>query len=78
MTDTPNRNTGGSNADHSNADGQNCLVCKRSEPDREWTDEIYAAQHCRFCSPHCQAKFEAQPTRYMADAETLLRPLGYS
>lgn len=61
-----------------NENGQDCLVCGNSAPDKEWIDEIYAAQRCRFCSPHCQAKFEADPPRYMEDAQTLLRPLGYS
>jgi YHS domain-containing protein len=55
-----------------------CLVCGKSEPEKEWMDETYEAQPCRFCSPHCQARFEASPQSYVAHAEFLLRPLGYS
>ena len=57
---------------------ENCLVCGRSEPEKEWVDECYEAQPCRFCSPHCQARFESQPQSYIAGAHSLLRPLGYS
>ena len=66
------------NENHSREDSQNCLVCQRSEPEKEWVDETYAAQPCRFCSPHCQARFETSPQNYVAGAEFLLRPLGYS
>lgn len=59
-------------------DPQNCLVCGKSEPEKEWVDETYEAQPCRFCSPHCQAKFEDSPQNYLAHADSLRRPLGYS
>ncbi len=61
-----------------NRNPENCLVCNRSEPEGEWLDEVYQAQPCRFCSPHCQARFEAEPQDYVEEAHGLRRPLGYS
>lgn len=57
---------------------KNCLVCGTSKPEKEWVDETYHAQPCRFCSPHCQAKFEDSPQNYVANSDFLRRPLGYS
>lgn len=56
----------------------NCLVCGKSEPEKDWVDETYQAQPCRFCSPHCQAKFEDSPQNYVANSDFLRRHLGYS
>lgn len=63
-----------------NRNPENCLVCNRSEPEpeKEWVDEVYEAEPCRFCSPHCQAWFEAEPQDYVAEGHSLRRPLGYS
>lgn len=59
-------------------DPQNCLVCGKREPEKEWIDETYAAQLCRFCSPHCQAKFESNPQTYAPNCDFGRKPLGYS
>jgi len=57
---------------------EGCLVCGTDAPEQAWVDETYEAQPCRFCSPHCQAKFEAEPEPYAPEIKTLVRPLGYS
>lgn len=63
--------------DNNQTQRENCLVCGTDRPQKEWLEEIYEAQNCRLCSPHCQAKLEADPEHYVPDARTLTRPLGY-
>ena len=64
--------------DKKQSDEKGCLVCGRGEPEKGWVDETYEAQNCRFCSLHCQAKFEVEPEPYAPEVKTLVRPLGYS
>ncbi len=55
-----------------------CLVCGGQSPEKEWVDEIYEAEKRRFCSAHCQARFETEPERYVGPTQGLVRPRGYS
>jgi hypothetical protein len=57
---------------------EGCLVCDKQNPDKEWVDDIYEAEKRRFCSLHCQARFETEPEQYVGPTQGLVRPQGYS
>lgn len=55
-----------------------CLVCGREVAAEEGIRESYEGRRLCFCSPEDQAKFEADPERYVGETQCLVRPLGYS
>ena len=57
---------------------ENCVVCRRQAVSGEGIDESYEGERLHFCSPECQAKFEADPERYIGETQALNRPLGYT
>lgn len=54
-----------------------CLVCEREIPLPERILESYEGHLCCFCSPRCQARFEADPERYLGETVSLSHPPGY-
>lgn len=55
-----------------------CLVGAHTEPQPLWLNETYEGFVCLFCSPRCRAVFEADPERFIGEAQGLVRPPGYS
>ena len=54
-----------------------CLVCGSDVAPGEGIRESYEGTRCVFCSPGCQAKFEADPERYLGETQCLVQPPGY-
>ena len=60
------------------AGAEPCLVCGSEVAPGEGVREVYEGRPCCFHSRECQARFEADPERYLGETQDLVRPLGYS
>ena len=55
-----------------------CLVCGQAVTVEAGISACYEGQRCSFCSAKCQAKFEADPERYVGATQCLSHiPPGY-
>jgi len=58
--------------------GKACRSCGKDNEEATALEAIYEGEPHHFCSPDCQAKFEADPERYVGETQALCRPPGYS
>jgi YHS domain-containing protein len=56
---------------------ESCRVCGREVAPEAGIRESYEGHRCCFCSPECQARFEADPEQYLGETQCLTQPPGY-
>ena len=56
---------------------EHCLVCGREVVPDAGIRECYEGRRLCFHSLECQAKFEADPARYVPETQCLAQPPGY-